>query len=328
MTTRQILSLTVVLTTALCVLLTGCSKNVNPDTPPPPTGPVISKVGVNCPFKVTASDPDFDRVSVRIDWNNGDTSDWSEMFRSGDTITITHAWSAAGDFKISAQAKDDKGAVSAWSNWHAIAIADTVNVPPGSPSTPTGPDTGYFNLPYEFSALAGDENGDRVSLQFDWGDGDTSAWSSLVRESTAVAAAHAWLLPGEYSVVARAKDEKGLISGWSNVHIMVVVEDTTDLPPGIPLVPAGPDTGLVDSAYEFATAGADPNGDSVMFQFDWGNGDTSAWSAPVAESTVVRMMHWWTAAGDFSVRARAMDIKGVMSDWSAAHGLIVKDSLR
>jgi hypothetical protein len=321
-------SLPVVLTAALFLVVSGCSKDVNPDTPPPPYGPEISKVGVNCTFKVTASDTDYDRVSARIDWDNGDTSDWSELFGSGDTIALTYAWPAAGDFRISAQAKDEKGAVSLWSNWHVVVIKDTVNVPPGMPSTPAGPDTGYFDSTYEFSALAGDENGDRLSLQFDWGDGDTSDWSATVKESTQVTMSHVWTSAGEYAVVARARDEKGLVSDWSNVHIMVAIEDTVSRPPGVPLAPVGPDTGYVDSAYEFSTAGDDPNGDSIMFQFDWGNGDTSAWSAPVPESTFVMMAHSWPAAGDYSVRARAKDVKELVSDWSGAHSLTVKDSLR
>ena len=321
-------SLAVFLTAALCLAATGCSKNANPDTPPPPTGTTWTRVGVKCMFKVTASDPDYDPVSVRIDWDNGDTSDWSETFRSGDTVTLEYAWPSPGVFRISAQGRDDKGAVSPWSNGHTVTIADTANLPPGDPSAPAGPDTGYVDSVYEFSALAVDPNGDRVRLQFNWGDGDTSGWSGLGKESTPVTMPHAWLQDGEYSVAARAKDEKGLVSDWSNVHIMVVTRDTINLPPGIPLVPAGPDTGYRDSTYEFSTAGGDPNGDSVMFQFDWGNGDTSAWSAPVPESTVVRMTHSWTAAGGFSVRARARDVKDLMSDWSAAHDLTVRDSLR
>lgn len=321
-------SLAVVLAAALGAVLSGCSKNTIPNTPPPPSGTVTSKVGVVCPFRVTASDPDFDPVSVRIDWNNGDTSDWSETFRSGDTTTLKYVWPAAGYFRISAQAKDDKGAVSLWSNWHALTIADTVNVPPVNPSSPAGPDTGYVGTFYQFSDLAVDRNGDRVRLQFDWGDGDTSEWSALVTESTGVTMSHRWLDVGEYPVVARAMDEKGLMSGWSDVHMMVANLDTTDLPPGIPLVPSGPDTGLVDSTYEFLTAGVDPDGDSLMFQFDWGDGDMSAWSDPVAESTTVRGHHSWSAAGSFPVRARAKDIRGLSSDWSATHSLIVKSSLR
>jgi hypothetical protein len=143
-----------------------------------------------------------------------------------------------------------------------------------------------------------------------------------------VTTSHSWLLPGEYSVTARARDEKGLVSGWSNVHLMVVIDDTANLPPGIPLVPTGPDTGYVDSGYEFSTVSDDPNGDSVMLQFDWGDGDTSNWSAPVAESTVVSLVHSWSTSGQFSVRARARDQKDLMSDWSDSHILTVKDSLK
>ena len=328
MTNRKMRTWVVVLTAVLCLAVPGCTKNTNPDTPPPPDGTVISKVGVNCRFKVTASDPDLDRVSVRIDWTNGDTSDWSEMFRSGDTMTLEYAWSAPGGFKISAQARDEKGAVSLWSNWHAVTIADTVNVPPGLPSAPAGPDTGYVDSTYEFSTLAGDPNGDRIRLQFDWGNGDTSDWSGMVPESTQITMSYSWPAPGEYSVAARASDEKGLVSDWSNVHITVAIEDTVSRPPGVPLVPVGPDTGYVDSTYEFLTAGDDPNGDSIMFQFDWGNGDTSAWSAPVPESTFVRMTHSWPTAGGYSVRARAKDVKELVSDWSDVHVLTVRDSVK
>jgi len=316
------------MTAVLGLVLFGCTKNAIPDTPPPPDGTVQSKVGIECPFRVTASDPDFDRVAVRVDWDNGDTSDWTPLFRSGDTTILAYIWPAPGDYRISVQAKDEKDAVSLWSNWHAVVIKDTVNIPPGVPSTPAGPDTGYVDATYEFSALARDENGDRLFLQFNWGDGDTSEWSSMVPESTTVTMAHSWLLAGEYYVTARAKDEKGLVSDWSNIHVMVVIEDTANQPPGIPLVPAGPDTGYVDSTYEFATAGADPDGDSIRLQFDWGSGDTSDWSALVSESTAVRMTHSWPVAGDYSVRARAKDEKDLVSGWSDAHTLTVRDSLK
>ena len=214
--------LAAVMAAALCLAVAGCPKNANPDTPPPPEGTAMSRVGTDCPFKVSASDPDLNRVSARIDWDDGDTSDWSDYFGSTDTTTLGHIWSAPGDYRISAQARDEKGAVSAWSNWHAVLIKDTVNVPPGMPTTPAGPDTGYVDSTCEFSAVAGDENGDRLRLQFDWGDGDTSDCSGLVAESTQVTATHVWLQAGEFSIVARAMDEKGLIGGWSNVHLLTI----------------------------------------------------------------------------------------------------------
>ena len=323
---RKMRTLVVIVAAALCLAVPRCAKNANPDTPPPPEGPVISKVGVNCAFKVTASDPDLDRVSVRMDWNNGDTSDWSEVIGSGDSATLVYVWSGPGNYRVSAQAKDEKGAVSGWSNWHSITVSDTVNVPPEMPSTPAGTDTGFVGSEYDFTALADDQNGDRVHLQFDWGDGDTSDWSALVSGGTQVTMSHAWPTTGEYSIVARAMDGKGLVSAWSNVHIFVAVWDTVSRAPGIPLIPAGPDTAYVDSTCDFSTAGGDPNGDSIMFQFDWGDGDTSSWSSPVAESTVVSLGHSWTTAGQFSVRARAKDRSDLTSEWSWPHILTVTSS--
>lgn len=221
-------SLVVSLTAALCLAVSGCPKNVNPDTPPPPAGEVSSKVGTTCRFKVTASDPDLHRVAVRVDWNDDDTSDWSELFRSGDTTTLEYTWSVPGNFRISAQARDEKDAVSLWSNWHAVTIADTVSLPPGSPRAPAGPDTGYVDSVYEFSTLAGDPNGDRIRLQFDWGDGNTSDWGGLIAESTEVTMSHAWPVAGEYSVRARAKDEKELVGEWSNVHLLTISDSLRD----------------------------------------------------------------------------------------------------
>ncbi len=208
----------------LGLLLTGCPKNFNPNTPPPPSGTDQSRVGTPCPFKATASDPDFDRVSVRLDWDDGDTSDWTELFMSGDSATITHAWAVPGNFKVSAQAKDEKGLVSLWSNWHEVVIEDTVSLPPERPHAPAGPDSGYVDSTYEYSARAGDPNHDRMRLQFDWGNGDTSEWSALVAESTQVTMFHAWDSVGEYSVRARAKDEKDLVGEWSDVHLLTVVD--------------------------------------------------------------------------------------------------------
>ena len=51
--------------------MAGCRKNANPDTPPAPYGPENGRVGYPAQFKVTATDPDFDAVSVRVDWDDG-----------------------------------------------------------------------------------------------------------------------------------------------------------------------------------------------------------------------------------------------------------------
>jgi hypothetical protein len=209
---------------ALALAAAGCSKNVPPDTPPSPAGPENGRVGYPAQFKVTATDPDFDAVSVRVDWDDGDTSDWSTAFQSDDTMTFEHVWHVAGDFRVSAQARDAGEKVSAWGNWHAILIADTVNLPPGLPDAPAGADTGLVDTVYAFVVRAGDPNGDRLTLQVDWGDGDTSEWSALVAESTGVTMDHSWGEVGDYYLRARARDERGLVGDWSAAHQLIVAD--------------------------------------------------------------------------------------------------------
>jgi len=212
------------LSAATLLLVAGCARNLNPDTPPPPSGPNLSRVGTRCSFKVTASDPDFDQVSVRVDWDDGDTADWTGPFRSGDTVTLEHVWATARDYKVSAWARDEKGALSPWSNWHEITIEDTVNLPPGTPSVPAGPDSGLVDSVYSFTTVTGDPNRDRVRYRMDWGDGDTTDWTDLIPESLEATFTHAWDLPGEYFVQAQARDEKGLESNWTMPHVIVIAD--------------------------------------------------------------------------------------------------------
>ncbi|MEO0078419.1 MAG: hypothetical protein ABIK86_05415 [candidate division WOR-3 bacterium] len=210
--------------TATLFLLAGCTQNLNPDTPPPPLGPSLSRVGTTCRFKITARDPDFDQVSVRVDWDDGDTTDWTEPFRSGDTVTLEHVWATAREYKVSARARDENGALSLWSNWHEITIEDTVNLAPGTPTTPAGPDSGLVDSVYSFTTVTTDPNRDRVRYRMSWGDGDTTVWSDLIPENTEATFTHSWALPGVYLIQAQARDDKGLESGWTTPHVFVVTD--------------------------------------------------------------------------------------------------------
>ncbi|MEO0077500.1 MAG: PKD domain-containing protein, partial [candidate division WOR-3 bacterium] len=50
--------------------------NSPPDRPPQPSGPDECSACVAYEFACCATDPDGDRVAIRIDWGDGDTSGW------------------------------------------------------------------------------------------------------------------------------------------------------------------------------------------------------------------------------------------------------------
>jgi len=68
-------------------------------------------VGDILTFSCIASDPDNDSVSVRVDWDDGQTSPWSDLVPSGTVLQFFHSWSQSGNYEISAQGRDQ---------WHIL----------------------------------------------------------------------------------------------------------------------------------------------------------------------------------------------------------------
>jgi hypothetical protein len=82
--------------------------------------------------------------------------------------------------------------------------------------------------------------------------------------------------------------------------------------------PSGPQSGRTGAVLAFTSSATDPGHESVAVRFDWGDGDTSDWSAWLASGDTVTASHSWSAANTYSVRAQAKNVSGVLSDWSGA----------
>jgi hypothetical protein len=89
-------------------------------------------------------------------------------------------------------------------------------------------------------------------------------------------------------------------------------------PPEIPVVD-GPTTGRINKSYEYTAMTTDPEGDQILYKFDWGDGAESDWIGPVTSGTSVSQSHAWSEIGDYEVKVRAKDIEGAGSKWSEAY---------
>jgi hypothetical protein len=101
------------------------------------------------------------------------------------------------------------------------------NLPPNTPSAPTGPDEGVIATDYTFSALTTDPEGDQIYYMFDWDDGHMSDWIGPVNSGTPGSAIHQWAAAGTYDVKAKAKDINGRESGWSPAHTITIFSTPT-----------------------------------------------------------------------------------------------------
>jgi hypothetical protein len=99
------------------------------------------------------------------------------------------------------------------------------NHAPDTPAVPSGPTSCAVRVSYAFSSSAADPDGDSVAIRFDWGDGDTSEWSSYVPSGDSVAVTHSWSVPGTLKVKVQAKDRDSVITAWSSTHSLGVYHE-------------------------------------------------------------------------------------------------------
>lgn len=200
------------------------------------------------------------------------------------------------------------------------------NYPPGTPATPSGPASEAVNVPRYFSTRAFDHESDSIRYLFSWGDGTHSNWTPFAASGAFESAAKSWSQPGTYFVQAIARDKSGAMSDSSSPLTLSIVTSLPNRSPNVPQIPGGPDTGLTNSACTFAATGTDPDNDSIAIRFDWGDGDFSNWLGWRSSGSAVADSHAWSQAGNYSVRAMARDYKGLISDWSEGHPIVIADS--
>jgi outer membrane protein assembly factor BamB len=93
-----------------------------PDTPHAPIGPDKGGQDSSYTFAAAANHPDSIAVAIRFAWGDGDTSGWSPYVTFGESVKMSHAWTAPDTYLITAQARDTGNALSEWSLKHAVNI--------------------------------------------------------------------------------------------------------------------------------------------------------------------------------------------------------------
>ena len=120
-----------------------------------------------------------------------------------------------------------------------------------------------------------------------------------------------------YYFAATAYDASGNESGYSS-PVSYAVPGVNGAP-ATPAIPTGASSALVNTAIAFSTSATDPNGDSLQYRYDWGDGVLSGYGA-------VGQSHSWAAAGQYAVKAQARDSLGLASAWSGAKTVTISQS--
>lgn len=85
--------------------------------------------------------------------------------------------------------------------------------------------------------------------------------------------------------------------------------------------PWGPVTGDRGN-YSFYATAIDPDNDSILIRFDWGDSTISLWSDTIASGDTTSLIHFFGEYTTYEIRAQAMDVNGEQSDWSDQHSFM------
>lgn len=87
--------------------------------------------------------------------------------------------------------------------------------------------------------------------------------------------------------------------------------------PAAPGAPSGQATGATGTSYTYSATSTDPDGDSITYTFDWGDGTTGT-TGSVSSGSAGSASKSWSSPGTYQVRAKATDSLGGTSGWSPA----------
>lgn len=182
------------------------------------------------------------------------------------------------------------------------------NIPPDAPEI-TGPESGGVGSYYEYSFVSTDPDFDDVWYFIEWGDSEFEEWVGPFSSGEMVEIGHIWSEKGEYKIRAKARDSLGFESRWSEAFNVIISN-----PPDAPEID-GPPRVKNGVEYGFSFSAIDPDGDDVMYFIDWGNGDTEE-TVLYPSGSNVEIKHSWVNKGNYTIKAKAIDIYDAESNYS------------
>lgn len=285
-------------------------------------------------FKVKTDDIDGDRVKFEIQVAKGnDVRTFATDFvASGEEAVYTvpaEQALIAGQWSWKARAVDDKGAVSNWSAARTLTV--NVNTPPTVPTLIAPASGATVSATPSLTLSASDPDGERVKLEIQVTGGTetrtfTIDYVDSGTEATYTVPADQPLSDGQWSWRAKAIDERGAESGWSEAWNFTVAVNRA---PATPTLIAPAPGAVVTPTPTFRLKTDDPGGDRVKFVIRLNkdaeartvitgfvnSGADAAYTVPSAQPLSQGLWSW---------RAKAIDEQGAESGWSAPQEFTVR----
>lgn len=101
---------------------------------------------------------------------------------------------------------------------------------------------------------------------------------------------------------------------WQLPYVVFPTDaERLSIPPNAPTID-GKTSGRTGKDYEYKFNAVDPDGDDVKYYIDWGDNNTE-WTTYFSSGEDAKVKHSWSEKGDYTIKAKAVDINGAESEW-------------
>lgn len=265
----------------------------NEQVPPEISGPTFGEVGVEYEYTFTIYDPEGDKICLKIDWDDGNITDWLGPYEFGEPVNKSHKWDEEGRYDIKAKSKDFWG--ESWWNEYPVRIGDFLE-----PPTIYGPKFGDAGEELTYTFVAEDTGGGDLLYYIDWGDGNYTGWIGPYPSGENVTISHIWYENGTYAILAKVGDIHGRESGWSYPYYVKIGDFET-----LEIIIDGPTRGRPNIIYYYNFSIKGYDGESIRLVIDWG--DWTYQFVVFEAGKNVTVGHSWNQKGSYIIRVRAID---------------------
>lgn len=247
----------------------------------PPTVPVMNVSPTSAgpaqivSFSASSSDPEGGAVSYQWDFGNGSSATGS---------TTTHAYANPGSYSVTVTASDAHGATS-----RATQTVSIVNQLPSVPAITVGGSVFPVGSSVAMTASSTDPEGQALTYSWQFGDATTGSGNSVN---------HIYRVVGSVTLTVTVTDPHGG-SRQSSTTLTI-----TNAAPAVPVINVSTSSPILNSAVQMTASSTDPEGQPLVFSWQFGDGMTTTGSS---------VSHAYTAFGNYTVSVGVSDPQGATS---------------
>ena len=260
----------------------------------PSAGPNATWQNVDVVFTAVASDPDSDPLTYT--WDLGDGT----VITGSTDLTQTHKYAKAGLYSVKVTADDGRAGGTKTADLTMNVLVNRAPTVVVTKALPSGNPTKYQRV--TLNAAVADLDGDLPTVTWDFGDGTAS--------TTGASVVHQFKASGVSTITATADDGKGGVT--SGTLALTIVENN---PPVTTVTAAAPLSPLYQNkVYSFSATASDIDTGDTIASYEWDFGDGVVVAGGASQTHTFPP----TVSGVVPVKARAIDSRGAVGDWSPA----------